>query len=286
MEKALATFLEGMYYRLPMMTTELQGTDRVSCFGLNYTPIISAMTGSSVPITQPPMFHVTWSHIDNDFTALVRNDFGSRGGTIWLYNFADKPAQPEIRFWRLAPGVYELSVAADVDQDGAPDGPALQAREVKVVRRMDSARFDLPPGKVCLLRVRQVRPLAPLPKHMADVAIASRDLAIATRRALVAGTPCKGVLTVHNIGSADAERIRVRIRATAKGAAPAEPFFETTLDKLACPADLSAKAATVRFTWTPKTAGTTMLQADVSCGDNAPEIYMKNNTAEISVVVK
>ena len=76
MAKALQTLLEGMYYRLPMMTFELRGTDRVTSFGLSYGPIVAAMTGSSVPITQPPTFHVTWSNIDANFAALERVEQG------------------------------------------------------------------------------------------------------------------------------------------------------------------------------------------------------------------
>jgi len=274
MERALGVFLEGMYYRLPMMTTELRGTDRVTCFGLNYAPVISAMTGSSVPITQPPMFHVTWSNIDNDFAALVRNDFTTCGGTIWVYNFADKAVRPEIRFWRLEPGVYELTVAPDGDKDGKGDGPAFHTQKIEVLRRMDRARFDLPAKRTCLLRVRQVKKLPPLPKRMPDLAIASRDLTLLDKPAT--GRACRMKLIVHNIGSARATGLKVRLTAerVGSGQAPKE-VVSLRRDGLDFPADLTAKTLPVKFQWTPGAPGSYRLRVELSCSE--PEIYLANN---------
>lgn len=284
MEQTLGTYLEGMCYRLPMMTYELSGTDRVSAFGLNYTPIISAMTGSSVPITQPPMFHVTWAQVNHDFAALVRNDFWTNGGTIWAYQFGHRAARPEIRFWRLEPGKYDLRVTIDTDQDGKPDAVALEIVPFEYVRRLDSVRFDLPPQKNCLLTVVQTERLAPLPERMADVAITARDLVLSSDP--VRGRKCRGELTVHNIGSADAQEVEIRITALAEGEERTKAFVSETLATLPFPADLEAKTATIPFTWFPAASGPVRLQAEVSCGDGAPEIYLGNNVAWINVTVR
>jgi len=244
--------LSYVRFNVPMVTSEVRGTDRVD---LHPWSLIQALTGSPVAITEPPTFHVTWRHVDRNFAALVRNDFWTDGGSIWVYNFGDRPVRPEIRFWRLEPGMYELTVAPDANNDGKPDGPAIQTQKLEVLRRMDSARFELPAKRTYLLRVRQIQKLPALPKRMPDLAIASRDLTLAARPA--AGKPCEGKIVVHNIGSADADRVRVRIRAIANGTEAARPFFETTVAKLAYPAELLAKTAAVQFTWTPKAAGTT-----------------------------
>ena len=274
--------LSHVRYNVPMVTSEVRGTDRVD---LHPWSLLQALTGSSVSITEPPTFHVTWRHVDGKFAALVRNDFGPSGGSIWVYKFGRRRATPEVRFWRLEAGVYDVSLSADADNDGRPDGPALETQRVEVLRRLDSVRFTLPAKKTFLLQVSRVKKIPPLPKRMADLAIAPRDLTLAAGRGLVVGKSYKGSVVIHNIGSADASGIKVRFSTTSGGSDGAKEFFKTTHGKLAHPADLIAKTTKVEFTWTPKASGRYRLRAEILTNDGAPEIYLKNNAAEIKVVV-
>ena len=273
--------LSYVRYNVPMVTSEVRGTDRVD---LHPWSLLPAMTGSSISITEPPMFHVTWRNVDRNFAALVRNDFGAEGGTIWIYKFGRRSAKPDIRFWRLDPGMYEVAVFEDLDHDGDPDGPALQTQEIEVRRRMDGARLAIPGQKVCLVRVRQLRGLPALPERMADLAVAPRDLAVESESLLV-GQEVKGSLVIHNVGAMDANGVRVRFGTTSGEAFGVKVFSEMTLDGLAHPADFVPKTAKVDFSWTPRASGKYRLRAEVMTADGAPEIYLGNNVAELNVVV-
>ena len=229
-------------------------------------------------ITEPPAFWVTWRNVGPDFTALVR-DFGRAGGSAWAYSFADKPTRPEIRFWRLAPGKYVLQVAVDADGDGKADGPIRQSIPFEYRRRLDSVRFDLPPRTLCLLEIEQTAPLPPLPKHMPDLAVAARDLTLSGEP--VVGKPCRGKIIVHNIGSAVATGLTVRITAShALSSAGPKEIARMRHDQLDFPADLTAKRVALEFEWTPGLHGPYHLRAELSCAE--PEIYLGNNAASIS----
>ena len=52
--------LAAMRFNLPMLTTEVRGTDRINLAPWSLT---AAMTGSHVPVTQTPAFAVTWNHV-------------------------------------------------------------------------------------------------------------------------------------------------------------------------------------------------------------------------------
>ena len=276
-EAAHAADLSSMRFNLPMITSEVRGTDRVALRPLS---LLGALSGSSVSITQPPMFFVTWRQVGPDFTALVR-DFGPAGGSIWAYSFAAKPTRPVLRFWRLERGKYVLKISRDGDGDGKADGKPLATLPFQYRRRLDRVRFDLPPRTLCLLEIEQLSKLPALPARMPDLAIMARDLTLSGKPGV--GRPCPGRLVIHNIGSADARDVKVVLRAiTALVGGRRPPFQIITVPRLAYPADLTAKTAVVDFQWTPEFAGAYHLMAQVSCGDGQPEIYLGNNGAAVA----
>ena len=271
---AHAMDLNRMRVNLPMITSEVRGTDRVD---VRPGSLLPALTGSSLSVTEPPAFAVTWRHVGPDFTALVR-DFDGNGVSAWVYAFATGPTRPQMRFWRLEPGTYTLRLTPDADGDGRADGAPLSTASFTCRRRLDSVRFELPPRTLCLLEVAQQRRLPDLPEHMPDPAIMPRDLTLDGEAR--AGRPTRGRLVVHNIGSADANDIVIRITATAAdGDGPIAVVAERRLERLACPADLVARTATVDFAWAPARAGPHRLEAAITCPDGAEEIYLGNNRA-------
>ena len=278
-EKALGT----TRYNLPLVTSEVIGMDRVD---IRPWTLLGAMTGSPVYVTEPPTFAVTWRDVDHDFAALVRR-FDDASVSAWVYSFADGATRPRVRFWRLQPGEYELTVSADADTDGKADGDPVETVRFTYQRRLDDAVFTLPPQRTHLVAVRQTKRLPDLPDLMPDVAIAPRDLTFAGGAAQ--GKAVAGQLVVHNIGARDAADIAVRVTAKRRGAGGAgavAPVMSRTIARLAYPADLVAKTETVDFTWTPAAAGDYVLSATVTDGSGVPEIYLGNNAAAIEVTVE
>ena len=270
--------LEPTRHNLPLVTTEVIGMDRVD---IRPHSLLPAMTGSSVDTTQPPTFAVTWRDVGSDFTALVRQ-FDDASVSTWAYCFGEKPTHPQIRFWRLQPGRYELRVSLDADMDGKPDSRPLQTVKFAYQRRLDNAIFNLPPKKVCLVEVRQTERFPNLPAHMPDVAIHHRDLTFQGK--VKAGQPVAGQLVVHNIGASNGQDVTVRITAMpSTNKDGTKRILDTTIEHLAYPADLVAKTETVDFTWTPPSAGKYQLTATITDGSGVPEIYLGNNEATIEL---
>jgi hypothetical protein len=237
-----------------------------------------------VSVTEPPSFAVTWREVGDDFTALVRR-FDDRSLSAWTYSFAEEATRPAARFWRLEPGRYELRAGPDADGDGKVDGHYRQKVGVTYRQRLDGARFDLPAKTLWLVEVVQVQRGPDRPRLMPDLAVMPRDITLEAKP--TAGRSCKGKVVVHNIGSADAADINVRVCA-----APAAQNAESTvvqrvrIAKLAFPADLRAKTAVAEFGWTPQAPGKYQLVVVVSTENRAAEIYSGNNRAQIEVVVE
>ncbi len=272
--------LGSMRFNLPMVTSEVRGTDRVA---LRPASLIGPLTGSPTSVAEPPSFAVTWRRVDEDFTALVRR-FDDRSLSIWVYSFADAATRPEARFWRLEPGRYELRIGSDADGDGKIDGGSGQGTPFEYRQRLDGVRFDLPPRALLLAEIAQMERFPDSPPRLPDLALAARDIQLDGKPR--AGQPCKGRVIVHNIGSADANNVIVKVVAMPAGArGPEAVLLEKRLDKLAFPADLVAKTAAVDLQWTPNKPVPYRIEASVRCGDGAPEIYSGNNTASTQVAV-
>ena len=279
-EKAHELNLANLRLNLPMLTSEVQATDRVYMWPWS---LLGPLTGSPVLITEPPTYAVTWRHVDHDFTALVRS-FDSSSLSAWTYSFSHNTTEPNIRFWRLDPGLYELCVSIDNNGDGESDSSNIQTIPFKHQQRMTSVPFELPSQQLCLLEVTQIQRFPDLPEHLPDLAVMPRDLLVPDQ--MVAGhrVPCS--LIVHNIGSADAENVEILVRATRKDQ-DATPFeiANLHLGTLPFPEDLVAKRAEARFEWIPEAAGDYTLEAKVQHGYGDAEIYTGNNITTIDVVV-
>lgn len=271
--------LAAMRFNLPMLTTEVRGTDRINLAPWSLT---AALTGSHVPVTQTPAFAVTWNNVSKDFAALVGHH-DSRSVKVWAYSVAPKSEQPGIRFWQLEPGRYRLKVLPDGDFDGKPDGDPFQTIDLDCLERLTEQDFTLPPRQLCLLEVAQLEALASDDTLQPDVALTSRDIEILD--APKVGAECRGRVILHNIGSAEATAIRIDLKIT-----PANDHLPYTITrsvgKLSWPDDLTARRHAVEFTWTPREVGPHCIAASVKCSPRQREICTLNNQASSIVRVE
>lgn len=271
--------LEAMRYNLPLLTSEVRKTDRIALRGGS---LLGPLTGSPGRPTETPLFAMTWQSVGPDFAAVVRSS-DSRSVRAQLYNFARRPLRPVARFWRLEPGRYALRVGADAKGEANVAG-SVKTIEFTCVERLSEVAFELQPGVLTQLEVVQLEKGEARPRHLPDLAIASRDLKVLGAKKDQA---MKCTLVLHNIGSARARDIRVHVRAIAKRG-DSTPVDVATLNggDLDFPADLVAKTKELEFTWMPSRSGLVRLEVEVECGDGEPEIYSGNNRAAVAVSVR
>lgn len=271
-EPSLTGSLSGLRLNLPMRTTEVRGTDRV---GLNFYSIMGPYSGGVAAIYGYPSMAVSWKNVDGDFTAMVR-DHGSDFVTAWAYQFGDQAAEPNLHFWKLPPGRYELRLGKDENADTKPDqGWSTESFEIQ--KRLDRVSFNLPPQQLWTLEVRQLEAFAPPALLRPDLAVMQRDIKIIgdpTTKQTVNGT-----VTIHNIGSKDAAGIRLKLIASSGREGGDTILLDESIDMLAYPQDLLPKTVDLDFQWTPLASGTHTLTAQVTSTNAEGEICDTNNQA-------
>jgi hypothetical protein len=271
--------LNAMRFNLPMLTTEVRGTDRINLMPWSLT---GAMTGSHVPVTQTPAYAVTWKNVSRDFAALV-GPHDNRSVKVWVYTCSEQVEQPDIRFWQLAEGRYRLRVLPDDNFDGEPDGDPLQTIEFDCIERLTQQNFSLPAQKLCLLEISQMKAFPPGKSLRPDLAVTSRDIELLDSPAV--GDECRGTLTLHNIGAAEATELEVELQITPM--ASGKPYtIKRQAKAMAWPHDLTASRHTIPFTWTPQKSGEYRISATVTCSPKQAEICTFNNRTSRVVEVQ
>ena len=265
-----------MRNNLPMITSEVRGTDRID---LRVATLLAPLSGCSVDVEHPPARPVTW-RVGPDFAGVVRG-FAADHVRAWAYSFDAAATRPVIRLWRLQPGRYALRVGPDHDADGRVEPDALQAIAFERRERLSEVPFDLPPRTLCHVEVVQIEPWPDPPAHLPDLAVMPRDIRLEGDP--VVGQAVRGQVVVHNIGAADATDVTVRV-AVATGRDALE-IANAALGPLAYPADLVARTAVARFTWTPRQSGEQRLVVSVAGAPDGLEIHSGNNVAERTVDV-
>ena len=271
--------LSAMQFNLPMLTTEVRGTDRINLAPWSLT---TAMTGSHVPVTQTPAYAVTWNNVTQDFAALV-GPHDRQSVKVWVYSFSPQDLQARIRFWQLDPGRYRLQVRPDHNFDSLPDGGPLQTLEFDCTERLTERTFSLPSRRLSLLDVTQLEALPRAESLRPDIALTGRDIELPDEPAV--GAESQGTLTLHNIGSADATDIEVELRITPAAGGTAH-IIKRGMDKLDWPRDLTPSRHTIPFTWTPRESGTHRISASVKCSPRHREICTFNNRGDTDVNVQ
>ncbi|MAE63625.1 MAG: hypothetical protein CMJ18_05085 [Phycisphaeraceae bacterium] len=267
--------LNHMRFNLPMISSEVRGTDRID---LQTFTLTGPLSGSWVDLVQPPTFPVTW-RVGADFAGVVQHADAASVRAI-AYSFADAATRPTMRLWRLDPGRYELRVGADADADGRFDSDDVEKVPFERRHRLSEVAFDLPSRTQCLVQIVQLEKGEALPRRRPDLAVMPRDVTL--DGAARAGRTVRGRVVVHNIGSADAMDLRVRVTARLQGSG-SKRIADVAVASLACPSDLVAKTAEATFAWTPRAAGAHVLHVEVET--DALEIHDGNNSAAVEVEV-
>ncbi len=220
-ERELQGIINGLSRNLPMITTEVLFTDRVSIPG--NTVLASMLTGSAGEPTYYPLHAVTWDGVGDEAAAFVTYA-DANSLKVQMYCFADAPREVTMRFWRLEPGIYRASLAPD----SAPDKPLVTSK-FRVAEKGTSLSLRLPPKRALGLDIIQESSIDS-DTLLADLAIGPADL-----------KPSPGgraAVTVHNIGCKDAGPFGIMV------VGRNSKIAKLRCDGLQAPLDLAPKSRT------------------------------------------
>ena len=266
--------LSAMRFNLPMLTTEVRGTDRINLLPFS---LMGPMTGAPVAITQAPSYAVTWRNVAQDFTALVGAQ-NSKSLVAWVYTCGEQE-QPLVRFWQLQPGRYRLERKDDRDGDGTVEDVVRQTVLFDHRERLDGAAFTLPGRTLCQLRITQHEAFAAAPQLRSDLAIGGDDLRLLQ---LPRGQrPGRAAVTVHNIGTAAVSEVTVEVVARSVESGATQSVLNRSIGALPAPLDLVSRQRTVEFQWDAQSDGAVELLVHVRGAEK--EITTQNNRRSIAV---
>ena len=268
--------LAAMRFNLPMLTTEVRGTDRINLLPFS---LMGPMSGAPVAITQAPSFAVTWRNVTSDFAALV-GARDRRSLVAWVYTGGDEE-QPFVQFWQLQPGRYRLERKDDRDGDGTVDDVVRQTVLFDHRERMGGVAFTLPGRTLCQVRITQHEAFAASPQLRPDLAIGGDDFRLLQIPG--EGRPGKAAVTVHNIGAAAVRDAKITVLERSLATGAAHTVFERTISGLPAPQDLTSQQRKIEFQWSSQLSGAVELQVRVDAGGDEPEISTQNNSRTIAV---
>ncbi len=255
LEHELEGIISGLSHNLPMITTEVLFTDRVSIPG--NAVLTSMLTGSFGNPTYYPVHAVTWNGVGDEAEAFVTAS-DTKKLEAQLYVFSDSPAEVGARFWRLENGTYEVSLKN-------PASSPFFLRKLRVTERGIPLQLTLPPHQLTILSVRQIDS-SPAPEFLPDLAIGLQDIERTSPQNLK--------LTVHNIGTENVPEFSIRI-ATQNG-------WEKTIEMkdLKAPLDLIPKSIAAEIEIPEELLGQ-FFRIDVDPGDEVKEINESNNVLKL-----
>ena len=269
--------LAAMRFNLPMLTTEVRGTDRINLLPFS---LMGPMSGGPVAITQAPSFAVTWRKVSPDFSALV-GARDQRSLVAWVYTGRDDKEQPFVQFWQLQPGRYRLERKEDRDGDGTVDDVVRQTVLFDHRERMGGVAFTLPGRTLCQIRITQHEAFVAAPQLRPDLAIGGDDLHLLQIPG--EGRPGKAAVTVHNIGAAAVHDARITVLERSLETGAAHTVLERNIGGLPAPQDLTSQQRTIEFQWASQFSGAVELQVRVDAGVEELEISTQNNDRTIPV---
>jgi len=260
--EALRATLSDLTWELPMYTVAEQSPDRLWL----PQPLLNHMMLGDVALLRNRIYPLHWVSWEQTAGALAVWVLEKRPDylRIWLVNTGDERLAPSMRAWRLQHGHYQVRLGADDDGDGRIDGAAETGR-VELARGMRMPVPSLPPRRLAVLEITQTEALEPITGR-ADLAVCDRDLAIDPETGAA-------ILTVHNIGGADAGPFTVHV---------SEQGADTGVDF-----EIAGLPAPAGFE--PSTVGVPLEGMDLSPGDavvvqvmtDQPEITGANNRATV-----
>jgi hypothetical protein len=266
--------INGTKYNFPLLTSEVKFTDSVSLRGID--DLLSMYTGGCGSGMEYPYYAVTWSGTSRDFAAVV-TDATRRSLKVLAYNFEPVGRKVELRLWRLEPGKYRMRVGPDMDGDGRHDVEAPE-QVVEVKERGTPVEVELTGRELLLIQLAQVEKGEPARQNLPDLALTDGDVEVRPFEPR-AGRTVTLLVTVHNIGSAPAEKVTVVLE---EGD---QRLDEEVIENLDAPNDLEPKVAELAIVWTPKLARTHNLKLVVDPENAIDEINGSNNTVELHLPV-
>lgn len=191
------------------------------------TPAQAMLGGYSVRNRLWPGYAVSYENLGRDFAALVLEQ-GKDKLKLAAVNLRTTPREGALRVWQLEPGIYELKIGPDANDDGVMDSVA--STQTLSLQRMARVPLSLAPRRLMLYEFTQIKKSAPLYTRP-DAAISPDDI---RRR----GSTLR--VTVHNIGAAPLKNLEVALF-DAKN----KLLASTPLKQLDAPLDLMPKTATL-----------------------------------------
>lgn len=194
--KGFDEVLNSLRYNLPLLTTEVKYTDRVYVPGSDL--LFGMYTGHFGSGYEYPSTVVTWKNTGPDMAVFVRGG-DEKSARVSLYNFGNTRTVI-MQTWLLEPGVYQLSMGADTNDDGEIDAERVE-RTVVLKERVNRLMLEVPAKKLQALHMKQLKPAISLDRA-ADVALSERDVSL--KEGLVA-------VKVHNVGNMAARNVTVEL---------------------------------------------------------------------------
>jgi len=252
LEQELQHVIKGLTHNIPMITTEVLFTDRVSIPGSEV--LASMLTGSLGNPTYYPLHAVTWDGVGDEVAAFVTKS-NSQTLQVQLYNFAEGPRQVTMRFWQLEPGTYQMKLVLDNESEK----PYWNER-FSLSERGFSRTIKLSDRGLYRLNIVQKQRVAKS-NLLPDLAVGPEDA-----KRVSSG---KIKLTVHNLGNRNTGAFRVRLSAgTWKK--------EISPDGIKAPLDLVPKSVTL-FVDIPLERSESLIRIAVDPDNKIDELYEQNN---------
>lgn len=192
-------------------------------------PAQAMLGGYSVRNRLWPGYAVSYEKLGRDFAALVLEQ-GKDKLKLAAINLGTAPREGALRVWQLEPGIYELKIGPDANDDGVMDSVA--STQTLSLKRMARVPLSLTPRRLMLYEFSQTKKTEPLYAR-ADAAISPVDIQRQGSTLLV---------TVHNIGAAPLKNLEVVLLD-----AQDKILASTYLKQLDAPLDLLPKTATVHL---------------------------------------
>jgi subtilase family serine protease len=164
-----------------------------------------------------------------------------------------------------------------MDGDGRHDVEAPE-QVVEVKERGTPVEVELTGRELLLIQLAQVEKGEPARQNLPDLALTDGDVEVRPFEPR-AGRTVTLLVTVHNIGSAPAEKVTVVLE---EGD---QRLDEEVIENLDAPNDLEPKVAELAIVWTPKLARTHNLKLVVDPENAIDEINGSNNTVELHLPV-
>lgn len=220
-----------------------------------------------------PFIQVSWLGADAHFAALVLSA-DSTALDVLAYNSGVAQRDVAMMVWNLEPGTYAVAQGPDNNQDDAIDGSPTICE--LPLARWSKVPITLPPGSVWKIEIRQVRADSQ-PSSLPDLAICVDDV-LCSPPAPHIGDLVELTVTVHNIGSADAQDVVV----TACDYPSGDPIWKGGVAKLTAPAEFEPSRAIVSFPWQVKQRAEGV-EIHLSLKSGGAEITTTNNRVRVAL---